>query len=188
MTKTNPQKIHFRNSPRNSGSDFAYKSDQRNGLQIHPGGGVAAQARGPGPQPARTPPRARPGPARGPWAQPKPGAQIRGPNHSKSKLGHASRLEPSPQNQWTSKQIHQNPQKSLRSGRFQQVLVESYSTLPRGRRESAKNTPKTHKLSNSWKRLKKNNEKTIKMWHDMAWHSSCMTWHGMTWLNIYMYI
>ena len=31
-------------------------------------GGVAAQARGPGPQPALTPPRVCPGPAWGPWA------------------------------------------------------------------------------------------------------------------------
>jgi hypothetical protein len=65
------QKSHknpLENSPRKSGSDFAYKSDQRDGLQLHPGGGVAAQARGPGPQPALTPPRVCPGPAWGPWA------------------------------------------------------------------------------------------------------------------------
>ena len=91
--KTNKKK-NLRNPPRISRSDFAYKSDQRDGLQLHPGGGVAAKARGPGPQLARTLPRGRLGPAWGPWAQPKPGAQIRGPNHSKLKLGHISRFEP----------------------------------------------------------------------------------------------
>ena len=123
-----------------------------------------------------------------PW--PRPGSALDPPGAhgpSKSKLSHASRLELNPQNQWTSKQIHKNPEKSLRSGRSQQVPVESYSTLPQGRCKSNKNPPKTQKVSKSCKHLK-HNEKTFKLLHDMAWHSSCMTWHVMTWLNIHMYI
>ena len=34
------QKNPLENSPRKSGSDFAYKSDQRDGLQLHPGVGL----------------------------------------------------------------------------------------------------------------------------------------------------
>ena len=56
------------------------------GRSPSPGPGPAAR-----PDPAQGPPGTRPGPM-GP-------AQARGPNHSKSKLGQASRLERNPKNQ-----------------------------------------------------------------------------------------
>ena len=143
MTKQNPQKIHLRNSPRISRSDFAYKSDQRDGLQMHPGGGVAAQARDPGPQPARTPPRALPGPARGPWRSPSPGSksgdQI-AQNRNEVTLLDLSQIQKINEPLNESIKIHK---KRFRSGWFQHVPVECYSTLPRGRRESNKNIQKT---------------------------------------------